>query len=134
MLQYDDEEMSEIGGYDLVHHDDLAYVASAHQECKMFFVMTALSYRLLYINSRDFHKKMTQTPKYVTAEATVAKYSEWTTILQYELSQNVRMCIKHIKDKSTHGYLSFIIPQNLQEMDNCLLDKPCKEWAYATML
>ena len=37
MLQYDDEEMSEIGGYDLVHHDDLAYVASAHQECKMFF-------------------------------------------------------------------------------------------------
>ena len=33
MLQYDDEEMSEIGGYDLVHHDDLAYVASAHQEC-----------------------------------------------------------------------------------------------------
>ena len=73
-------------------------------------------------------------PKYVIAEATVAKYSEWTTILQYELSQNVRMCIKHIKDKSTHGYLSFIIPQNLQEMDNCLLDKPCKEWAYATML
>ena len=37
MLQYDDEEMSEIGGYDLVHHDDLAYVASAHQECKIFF-------------------------------------------------------------------------------------------------
>ena len=34
MLQYDDEEMSDIGGYDLVHHDDLAYVASAHQECK----------------------------------------------------------------------------------------------------
>ena len=34
MLQYDDEEMSDIGGYDLVHHDDLAYVASAHQERK----------------------------------------------------------------------------------------------------
>ena len=37
MLQYDDEEMSDIGGYDLVHHDDLAYVASAHQECKSTF-------------------------------------------------------------------------------------------------
>ena len=36
MLQYDDEEMSDIGGYDLVHHDDLAYVASAHQERKTF--------------------------------------------------------------------------------------------------
>ena len=34
MLQYEDEEMSDIGGYDLVHYDDLAYVASAHQECK----------------------------------------------------------------------------------------------------
>ena len=37
MLQYDDEELSDIGGYDLVHHDDLSYVASAHQECKSFF-------------------------------------------------------------------------------------------------
>ena len=34
MLQFDDEDLSDIGGYDLVHHDDLAYVASAHQECK----------------------------------------------------------------------------------------------------
>ena len=34
MLQYEDEEMSDIGGYDLVHYDDLSYVASAHQECK----------------------------------------------------------------------------------------------------
>ena len=36
MLQYDEEEMSDIGGYDLVHHDDLAYVASAHQERKHY--------------------------------------------------------------------------------------------------
>ncbi len=36
MLQYDDEEMADIGGYDLVHHDDLAYVASAHQECECY--------------------------------------------------------------------------------------------------
>jgi hypothetical protein len=34
MLQYEDEEMGGLGGYDLVHYDDLAYVASAHQECK----------------------------------------------------------------------------------------------------
>lgn len=37
MLQFDDEDLSDIGGYDLVHHDDLAYVASAHQECKSNF-------------------------------------------------------------------------------------------------
>ena len=34
MLQYEDEEMGGLGGYDLVHYDDLAYVASAHQERK----------------------------------------------------------------------------------------------------
>lgn len=27
-----------MGGYDLVHYDDLAYVASAHQECKYLLV------------------------------------------------------------------------------------------------
>ena len=32
MLNYEDDEISDVGGYDLVHHDDLAYVASAHQE------------------------------------------------------------------------------------------------------
>ena len=31
MLNYEDD-LSGISGYDLVHHDDLAYVASAHQE------------------------------------------------------------------------------------------------------
>ena len=34
MLQYDEAEMVDFGGYDLVHHDDLSYVASAHQERK----------------------------------------------------------------------------------------------------
>ena len=37
MLQYEDDEMSDIGGYDLVHYDDLAYVASAHEERKLIF-------------------------------------------------------------------------------------------------
>ena len=32
MLNYDESEISEIGGYDLIHYDDLAYVSQAHQE------------------------------------------------------------------------------------------------------
>lgn len=34
LLGYSDAELANMGGYDLVHYDDLAYVASAHQECK----------------------------------------------------------------------------------------------------
>ena len=34
MLSYEDDEISDVGGYDLVHYDDLSYVASAHQERK----------------------------------------------------------------------------------------------------
>lgn len=34
LLGYSDAELTNLGGYDLVHYDDLAYVASAHQECK----------------------------------------------------------------------------------------------------
>lgn len=34
LLGYSDTELATMGGYDLVHYDDLAYVASAHQECK----------------------------------------------------------------------------------------------------
>lgn len=34
LLGYTDAELANLGGYDLVHYDDLAYVASAHQECK----------------------------------------------------------------------------------------------------
>ena len=40
MLQYEDEEMGGLGGYDLVHYGDLAYVASAHQECKISNVIS----------------------------------------------------------------------------------------------
>jgi hypothetical protein len=32
LLGHSDAELSSLGGYDLVHFDDLAYVASAHQE------------------------------------------------------------------------------------------------------
>lgn len=36
LLGYSDSELANMGGYDLVHYDDLAYVASAHQERKFF--------------------------------------------------------------------------------------------------
>ena len=39
MLQYDDNQMAEFRGYDLVHHDDLAYVASAHAERKLYLTL-----------------------------------------------------------------------------------------------
>ena len=39
MLQYDDNQMAEFRGYDLVHHDDLAYVASAHAERKLYITL-----------------------------------------------------------------------------------------------
>ena len=39
MLQYDDNQMADFRGYDLVHHDDLAYVASAHAECKLYLTL-----------------------------------------------------------------------------------------------
>ena len=34
LLGYSDAELANMGGYHLVHYDDLAYVASAHQECE----------------------------------------------------------------------------------------------------
>lgn len=38
ILGYSDGELASMGGYSLVHFDDLAYVASAHQECKFYFL------------------------------------------------------------------------------------------------
>ena len=39
MLSYEDDEITDVGGYDLVHYDDLSYVASAHQERKCCFCL-----------------------------------------------------------------------------------------------
>lgn len=36
MLGYSDSELAALGGYDLVHYDDLSYISSAHQERKSF--------------------------------------------------------------------------------------------------
>ncbi len=44
MLQYEDDEMGGLGGYDLVHYDDLAYVASAHQECEFWKILNILKH------------------------------------------------------------------------------------------
>ena len=46
MLQYDDAQMADFRGYDLVHHDDLNYVASAHAECK--FITTCMPITLTF--------------------------------------------------------------------------------------
>lgn len=38
MLGYSDSELAALGGYDLVHYDDLSYIASAHQERKFHLI------------------------------------------------------------------------------------------------
>jgi hypothetical protein len=45
-LGYSDSELANLGGYDLVHYDDLAYVASAHQEC-MDIHLTVLDFKMM---------------------------------------------------------------------------------------
>ena len=47
MLQYDDTQMAEFRGYDLVHHDDLNYVASAHAECKFIKISMPITIHAL---------------------------------------------------------------------------------------
>ncbi|XP_041983034.1 aryl hydrocarbon receptor [Aricia agestis] len=45
LLGYTDAELSNMGGYDLVHYDDLAYVASAHQELLKTGASGMIAYR-----------------------------------------------------------------------------------------
>ncbi|XP_055929085.1 uncharacterized protein LOC129960058 isoform X2 [Argiope bruennichi] len=47
LLGYTDSELANKGGYDLVHYDDLAYVASAHQELLKTGASGLIAYRLL---------------------------------------------------------------------------------------
>ncbi|CAG2158932.1 unnamed protein product [Oppiella nova] len=47
LLGYNDNELSNKGGYDLVHYDDLAYVASAHQELLKTGASGLIAYRLV---------------------------------------------------------------------------------------
>ncbi|XP_034937835.1 aryl hydrocarbon receptor protein 1 [Chelonus insularis] len=45
LLGYTDAELANLGGYDLVHYDDLAYVASAHQELLKTGASGMIAYR-----------------------------------------------------------------------------------------
>ncbi|XP_043479191.1 aryl hydrocarbon receptor protein 1 isoform X2 [Leptopilina heterotoma] len=45
LLGYSDSELANLGGYDLVHYDDLAYVASAHQELLKTGASGMIAYR-----------------------------------------------------------------------------------------
>ncbi|XP_054091945.1 neuronal PAS domain-containing protein 2 [Zeugodacus cucurbitae] len=45
VLGYSDAELGNMGGYDLVHYDDLAYVASAHQELLKTGASGMIAYR-----------------------------------------------------------------------------------------
>lgn len=59
LLGYTDSELANLGGYDLVHYDDLAYVASAHQECRNFFILKACILKCIYsrIKNKDNYKE-----------------------------------------------------------------------------
>ncbi|XP_028968862.1 aryl hydrocarbon receptor [Galendromus occidentalis] len=46
LLNYTDQDIANFGGYDLVHHDDLEYVASAHQELLKTGASGLIAYRL----------------------------------------------------------------------------------------
>lgn len=48
ILGYSDTELANLGGYDLVHYDDLAYVASAHQERKSISFKFVLQFILIF--------------------------------------------------------------------------------------
>ncbi|RWS29650.1 uncharacterized protein B4U80_00008, partial [Leptotrombidium deliense] len=47
LLGFSDQELVTKGGYDLVHYDDLAYVASAHQELLKTGASGLIAYRLI---------------------------------------------------------------------------------------
>ncbi|XP_054163396.1 uncharacterized protein LOC128961209 [Oppia nitens] len=52
LLGYSDSELANKGGYDLVHYDDLAYVASAHQELLKTGASGLIAYRLVTKESK----------------------------------------------------------------------------------
>lgn len=53
-MGYSDSELANMGGYDLVHYDDLAYVASAHQECKIHIQILKINQYTTNDNSKYF--------------------------------------------------------------------------------
>lgn len=57
LLGYSDTELANMGGYDMVHFDDLAYVASAHQERKIHEQLIITYY---YLKDKKKKKKKSQ--------------------------------------------------------------------------
>ena len=51
-MGYDEEDLARKSVYDLVHFDDLSYVASAHQECKCIHTILFLevSSSMIYVS------------------------------------------------------------------------------------
>ena len=62
LLGYSDAELTNLGGYDLVHYDDLAYVASAHQECKSIVEALICIYNIKFC-PHNFPRKQTEKIK-----------------------------------------------------------------------
>nr|ATI22098.1 aryl hydrocarbon receptor [Tigriopus kingsejongensis] len=58
LLGYEDREVFDVGGYDLVHYDDLSYVASAHQELLKTGASGMIAYRIL---TKDLQWQWLQT-------------------------------------------------------------------------
>ncbi|KAJ1532137.1 hypothetical protein ONE63_000762 [Megalurothrips usitatus] len=58
LLGYSDSELANMGGYDMVHYDDLAYVASAHQELLKTGASGMIAYR---VQSKDGNWQWLQT-------------------------------------------------------------------------
>ena len=52
---YNDVEFSSRGIYDLVHHDDLVYVAQAHSECKCFTYFCSKYEKNIFAENVIFH-------------------------------------------------------------------------------
>lgn len=46
LFAYSDAELTTLGGYDLIHFEDLAYVASAHQELLKTGASGLIAYRM----------------------------------------------------------------------------------------
>ncbi|XP_017483744.1 PREDICTED: aryl hydrocarbon receptor-like, partial [Rhagoletis zephyria] len=54
LLGYSEAELSNRGGYELIHHDDLFYVASAHQELLKTGASGLIAYRVVHKNYVKF--------------------------------------------------------------------------------
>lgn len=59
MLGFSDSELAALGGYDLVHYDDLSYISSAHQEREFANQRSFIAYfhSHIYVIVRSFENR-----------------------------------------------------------------------------